>query len=196
MSHLAHLDAIHYTIGVCLLAFGHFLVWCEVYWLVGGNNTNAFIEWNIAFLYVYRSHKTGSFVIVTLHCYSKSVGWIFRKIEFGRQNVLEFWNILGYFEFSHRKKLNALLSFQLNSEKKLGIWSTISNKNVKDDIDISLPSNLHTRCDLIIKKICCLIFWATYFLTFCNQKERAPHKIDEAFPSKYSQETQLGKWDS
>lgn len=40
MSHLAHLDAIHYTIGVCLLAFGHFLVWCEVFRLVGGYTYN------------------------------------------------------------------------------------------------------------------------------------------------------------
>ena len=43
MSHLAHLDAIHYTIGVCLLAFGHFLVWCEVFRLVGGNNFDIYL---------------------------------------------------------------------------------------------------------------------------------------------------------
>ena len=40
MSHLDHLDAIHYTIGVCILAFAHFLVWCQVYKLVGGITVN------------------------------------------------------------------------------------------------------------------------------------------------------------
>ena len=37
ISHLDHLDSFHEPVGICVLAFFHFLVWCVVFNQLGGN---------------------------------------------------------------------------------------------------------------------------------------------------------------
>jgi len=40
ISHLDHLDAIHEPVGICVLAFMHLLVWCVVFYQLGGYTYN------------------------------------------------------------------------------------------------------------------------------------------------------------